>query len=151
MENREVVETFYACVSGGDAAGLENLLADDFELVVPTGGGNLSGRYVGKQRFMADVIMNVFGCVNPEDIVFCKKHAIICAEGDRVVSIAQNEGVALSGKKYDQIYAHMFTVRDNKVAKLVEFFDTDLANRALWKTDMQAIEADEPFRFSQIN
>ena len=53
----------------------------------------LTGRYIGKARFMADIIGTVFGCVNPEDIVFakCRNHV---PEGDKVVAIAQNEGIA---------------------------------------------------------
>ena len=150
MENRDILKSFYACISGGDAAGLEKLVDENFELIVPNAGGVLSGRYIGKARFMADIIGTVFGCVNPEDIVFCKNVEIMCAEGDKVVAIAQNDGIALSGKNYNQVYAHIATVRDGKITKLIEFFDTNLANRALWKPDMNDVTPDEGFSFSQI-
>jgi ketosteroid isomerase-like protein len=88
--------------------------------------------------------------VNPEDIVFCKNIEIMCAEGDKVVAIAQNDGIASSGKNYNQVYAHIATVRDGKITKLIEFFDTNLANQALWKPDMNDVTPDEGFSFSQI-
>ena len=72
MDNRDIVKSFYGCISGGDAAGLEKLVDENFELIVPNAGGVLTGRYIGKARFMADIIGTVFGCVNPEDIVFAK-------------------------------------------------------------------------------
>ena len=150
MDNRDIVKSFYGCISGGDAAGLEMLVDENFELIVPNAGGVLTGRYIGKARFMADIIGTVFGCVNPEDIVFCKNVEIMCAEGDKVVAIAQNEGIASSGKSYNQLYAHIATVRDGKITQLIEFFDTHLANQALWKPGMDDVTPDEVFSFSQI-
>ena len=145
-----IVTSFYSCLSVGDAVGLEKLVDENFELIVPNAGGVLSGRYIGKARFMADIFGTVFGCVNPEDIVFCKNVEIMCAEGDKVVAIAQNDGIASSGKNYNQVYAHIATVRDGKITKLIEFFDTNLANQALWKPDMDNVTPDEVFSFSQI-
>ncbi|EJW21212.1 hypothetical protein IMCC14465_10080 [alpha proteobacterium IMCC14465] len=150
MDNRDIVKSFYGSISGGDAETLEKLLDENFELIVPTAGGVLSGRYIGKARFLADIIGTVFGCVTPEDIVFCKNVEIICAEGDKVVAIAQNDGVASSGKTYNQVYAHILTVQNGKLTQLIEFFDTHLANQALWKPGMDEVTPDEVFSFTQL-
>ena len=150
MDNRDIVKSFYGSISGGDAETLEKLLDENFELIVPTAGGVLSGRYIGKARFLADIIGTVFGCVTPEDIIFCKNVEIICAEGDKVVAIAQNDGVASSGKTYNQVYAHILTVQNGKLTQLIEFFDTHLANQALWKPGMDEVTPDEVFSFTQL-
>ena len=43
MDNRDIVKSFYGCISGGDAAGLEMLVDENFELIVPNAGGVLTG------------------------------------------------------------------------------------------------------------
>ena len=43
MDNRDIVKSFYGCISGGDAAGLEMLVDEHFELIVPNAGGGFDG------------------------------------------------------------------------------------------------------------
>ena len=72
----------------------------------------------------------VFGCVNPD--TFCADHQVVFDGGEVVVAMAQNNGVALTGERYDQTYVHIFKVRDGKIRAIIECFDSALANRALW-------------------
>ena len=71
-EIRDIAEKFYISITNGETQVVEDLLSDDFELIVPMENGILSGHYKGKKRFMEDVLPLVFSCVNPEEIVFCK-------------------------------------------------------------------------------
>ncbi|MBN44750.1 MAG: hypothetical protein CML94_04535 [Rhodobiaceae bacterium] len=131
-QNRDIAEKFYTSITNGEIQVIEDLLIDDFELIVPMENGILSGHYKGKKRFMEDILPLVFSCVNPEDIVFCKNFKIINSFNNIIISMAQNDGIALSGKSYNQIYLHIMTIEDRKIIRLIESFDSALANDSLW-------------------
>ena len=129
---RQIVDQFYDAVRTGNVPALEALIAADFSLICPAQNNVLSGVYRGKNRFFEDVLPHVFGCVNPEEISFCAEHQIVAEAGEVVLAVAQNDGVALSGNRYDQIYLHIFKIRKGQIVALIEGFDTALANHALW-------------------
>lgn len=129
---RQIVDQFYDAVRTGNVPALEALIAADFSLICPAQNNVLSGVYRGKNRFFEDVLPHVFGCVNPEEISFCAQHQIVAEAGEVVLAVAQNDGVALSGNRYDQIYLHIFKIREGQIVALIEGFDTALANHALW-------------------
>ena len=127
-----IVDHFYEAIRTGDTPSLHSLIAEDFCLICPTQDHVLSGIYEGKQRFFEEVTAVVFGCVDPEEITFCAEHRVVFDGGEVVVAMAQNNGVALTGERYDQTYVHIFKVRDGQIHALIECFDSALANRALW-------------------
>jgi ketosteroid isomerase-like protein len=129
---RQIVDQFYDAVRTGNVRALEALIAADFSLICPAQNNVLSGVYQGKNRFFEDVLPHVFGCVNPEEISFCAQHQIVAEAGEVVLAVAQNDGVALTGNRYDQIYLHIFKIREGQIVALIEGFDTALANHALW-------------------
>ena len=55
-----VAKIFYTSISNGNIEIIENLLSDDFELIVPMEEGVLSGQYKGKNRFLEDILPLVF-------------------------------------------------------------------------------------------
>ncbi len=146
---RQVVDQFYDAVRTGNVRALEALIAEDFCLICPGQNNVLSGVYQGKNRFFEDVLPHVFGCVNPEEISFCAEHQIVADAGEVVVAVAQNDGVALTGKRYDQIYLHIFKIREGQIVALIEGFDTALANHALWGASDPLIP-DEAARLSNL-
>ena len=129
---KDITEKFYTSISSGEIKVIDSLLSNEFELIVPMENGILSGHYKGKKRFMEDILPLVFSCVNPEDIVFCKNFKIINSFNNIIISMAQNDGIALSGKSYNQIYLHIMTIEDRKIIRLIESFDSALANDSLW-------------------
>ena len=129
---KDIAEKFYTSITNGEIEVIEDLISDDFELIVPMENGILSGYYKGKKRFMEDVLPLVFSCVNPEEIVFCKNFKIINSFNNTIISMAQNDGIALSGKPYNQIYLHIMTIEKGKITRLIESFDSALANDSLW-------------------
>lgn len=129
---KQIVDRFYDAVKTGDVPALDALIAEDFCLICPTQNHVLSGIYRGKSRFFEAVLPHVFGCVNPQEISFCGEHQIVADAGEVVVAVAQNDGVALTGNRYDQIYLHIFKIREGQIVALIEGFDTALANHALW-------------------
>ena len=146
---RQVVDQFYDAVRTGNVPALEALIAEDFCLICPVQNNVLSGVYQGKNRFFEDVLPHVFGCVNPEEIRFCAEHQIVADAGEVVVAVAQNDGVALTGNRYDQIYLHIFKIREGQIVALIEGFDTALANHALWGASDPLIP-DEAARLSNL-
>ena len=149
-EIRNIAEKFYISITNGEIKLIEDLLNDNFELIVPMENGVLSGHYKGKKRFMEDVLPLVFSCVNPEEIVFCKDFKIINSFNDTVIAMTQNDGIALSGKPYNQIYLHILTIEGGKIIRLIEAFDSSLANDSLWGDSKQLIP-DEHFSLKNFS
>ena len=147
---KDIAEKFYTSITNGEIEVIEDLISDDFELIVPMENGILSGYYKGKKRFMEDVLPLVFSCVNPEKIVFCKDFRIINSFNDTIISMAQNDGVALSGKSYNQIYLHIITIKEGKISRLIETFDSALANDSLWG-DSKKLIPDELFSLKNFS
>ena len=146
---KEIVDQFYDAVRAGHVPALEALIAEDFCLICPGQDTVLSGVYRGKSRFFEAVLPKVFGCVNPEEITFCADHRIVFDGGEVVVAMAQNNGLALTGERYDQTYVHIFKVRDGQIRAIIECFDSALANRALWGATA-ALVPDEPSALSSL-
>jgi len=149
-EIRNIAEKFYISITNGEIQVIEDLLNDNFELIVPMENGVLSGHYKGKKRFMEDVLPLVFSCVNPEEIVFCKDFKIINSFNDTVIAMTQNDGNALSGKPYNQIYLHIMTIEEGKIIRLIEAFDSALANDSLWG-DSKKLIPDELFSLKNFS
>ena len=146
----DIVDQFYDAIRTGDTASLDRIIAEDFCLICPTQDHVLSGIYEGKQRFFEEVTPLVFGCVNPGEITFCAHHQVVFDGGEVVVVMAQNNGVALTGERYDQIYVHIFKVRDGQIRAIIECFDSALANRALWGSS-NVLVPDEPSALSNLH
>ena len=144
-----IVDQFYQAVRTGDVAAMDALIAEAFCLICPTQNHVLSGVYQGKQRFFEEVLPHVFGCVNPDEITFCAEHRVVFDGGEVVVAMAQNNGVALTGERYDQTYVHIFKVRDGQIHALIECFDSALANKALWG-GCDAVIPDTPAALSNL-
>ena len=144
-----IVDHFYEAIRTGDTPSLHSLIAEDFCLICPTQDHVLSGIYEGKQRFFEEVTPVVFGCVDPEEITFCAEHRVVFDGGEVVVAMAQNNGVALTGERYDQTYVHIFKVRDGQIRALIECFDSALANKALWG-GCDAVIPDTPAALSNL-
>ena len=144
-----IVDQFYEAIRTGDTALLDSVIAEDFCLICPTQDHVLSGIYEGKQRFFEDVTPAVFGRVNPEEITFCADHVVVFDCGELVVAMAQNNGIALTGERYDQTYVHIFKARDGQIRALIECFDSALANKALWD-GCDAVIPDTPAALSNL-
>ena len=147
---KDIAEKFYTSISNGKIEVIESLLSSEFELIIPMENGVLSGHYKGKKRFMEEVLPLVFSCVNPEEIVFCKDFKIINSFNDTIISMAQNDGISLKGKPYNQIYLHIMTIEEGKIIRLIEAFDSSLANNSLWGDSKQLIP-DEDFSLKNFS
>lgn len=55
----------------------------------------------------------------------------IIADGDHVAVQAKGDAVTHEGDRYDNDYCFVFTLKDGKIVKVVEYMDTILADSAL--------------------
>jgi len=81
-----------------------------------------------------------------DNFTFCKRFKIMSSNEHCVAAICEAGGLASSGEPYDQIYAHFFKFEDEKIIKLIEFQDSSLADRSLWR-GVAYLEPDSQFSF----
>ncbi len=149
MSNIAIVEKFYHAIATGQGDVIAALLDDAVELIVPGDDGVLHGHYRGKECFLTQIFPTVFSGVDPTQITFCKNIKIVNADGENVTALAQNDGIALTGKAYNQLYGHIFQLRKGKIIRLIEFYDGLLAQAALWQNTPH-VQADAAFHIENI-
>lgn len=128
--NTEAVRRCYDLYRNGDISGLMLSLSEDVELTVPEienspYGGIWYGRQeVGKYFEILDLA---------EEITDFEPREFI-AQNDRVVVLGRSTATVRStGRHYSTEWVHVYTVRDEMITSLVEFFDTAAALRAFQK------------------
>lgn len=147
-ENRKLIERYYEALSAGDFETLASLHTDDvvFNLV---GNTPVSGRSIGKDVCFGEVVAQVVDSLEPETIKFGVKWRIMAADDNCVVGIMQGGGKAKNGEEYAQTYCQVFSIEDDKIFELHEFFDTVMVEKALFGNHLQKpeIELKNPFQF----
>ncbi len=114
----QIVRDFYAALSVGDAPRALGLMASDIEW-------NTMWHYkvdgLGPQKVAEGLLMPLMA----EWSTFALTPAEYLADGDTVVSLGHFTGVhGASGKSVDAAYAHVWTVRDGKIARFRQYIDT---------------------------
>lgn len=132
QENIDLLDQYFTLMQQGDWAGVEAMYHDDI-VIHMLGTTPASGRMDGKARVTDDLIAEkVHGALVPETIRFARKWRIMCADDERVVAIMEGGGETRSGLTYDQTYCEIFRFRDGKLVEMHAFFDTALAEAALF-------------------
>jgi uncharacterized protein len=148
QENRTIIEKYYQSLAEGDFKTFASLHAEDvvFNLAGKT---PVSGRFVGKTQCLSFVARRVSHALIKGEYRFARKWRLMAVDEERVVGIMQGGGVAKNGINYDQTYCQIFTIRDGKVSELHEFFDTVLAEAALFDNKLERAEREpeHPFEF----
>jgi ketosteroid isomerase-like protein len=120
QDSRALVQRAYEAFGRGDIEALLALLDEDVEWVTP-GPSDLptAGRRRGRQQ-----VAEFFQAVNSlYDIQRFEPEAFV-SEGDRVVVLGSEiSRVKLTGKVLDMRWAHVFIVRNGKVAAFEEYLD----------------------------
>jgi ketosteroid isomerase-like protein len=113
-----VVRSFYQALSAGDAATALALMAADIEWLTMWH-YKVDGR--GPQKVAEGLLMPLMA----EWSSFALTPTEYIAEGDTVVTLGRFVGVhGSSGKAVDAGYAHVWTVRDGKIARFRQYIDT---------------------------
>lgn len=132
QQNKQVVMQGYEKFRAGDIGGLLQLFADDIEWVgrevefVP-----FSGDYHGKQE-----AAQFFAELDKAQVAERFEPMEMIAEGERVAVMGQAKWtVRATGNSYEGPWVHLFTIRDGKVARFEQYFDTAAARDAFMPPD----------------
>jgi ketosteroid isomerase-like protein len=126
MSDVELVKKFYSLFKAGDKQGYL-LLCDDTIEWNAMEGMPAGGRYVGKD--------SVFGGYFPKMLAnFAEFHA--SAEeyldaGDSIVVLGRYSGKSKAGKEFKAPFAHVYAVRDGRIASFRQYTDTAVIQQAL--------------------
>jgi ketosteroid isomerase-like protein len=116
-ENISLLNRYFAAMAAGDWQTVEDMYHENI-VIHMAGSTPASGRLVGKGAVTQGLI--------------AKRWKIMCADDERVVAIMEGGGPTLSGDNYEQTYCEIFKFEDAKVIEMYAFFDTALAERALF-------------------
>jgi ketosteroid isomerase-like protein len=120
-QNVNIVQQAYADFKKGNIEGVLQVLADNIQWELPQiKGVPFSGKRAGRSA-----VGNFFAIVNEnqESLIFEPREFI--ANNEQVVATGfYRWRVKTTGKQFEAEFAHIFTIREGKVTKFVEYMDT---------------------------
>ena len=124
QQNVALVQQAYESFGRGDIQGLLNSLSDQVEWRTPKPEGvPFGGEYRGRDevgRFFSELSQY-------EEVTHFEPREFI-AQGDRVVALGiYGFKAKATGRKAESEWVHLFTIRNGKVVRFQEFFDTAAA------------------------
>ncbi|HEY0003982.1 MAG TPA: nuclear transport factor 2 family protein [Pyrinomonadaceae bacterium] len=130
QENVKLVQQAYSNFQSGDIQALLGLLSDDVEWQLPEI-ENVS--FAGRRRGKAQVAEFFSKLAEAQEARQFEPREFI-AQGDKVVALGSYMWqTRATGSSYGGDWAHVFTVRDGKIAGFHEFMDTAAAANAYRK------------------
>jgi hypothetical protein len=127
-ETRALIERYLAARAANDAAGLDALLTDDAEWHLPVSAS--AGPFVGREKVVKALTGGMTGKMF--DLSTMKRDAWkVIVDGDTAAVQQKLSATTLKGAEYINEYCWVYTCRDGKVARLVEYADTLHAGRVL--------------------
>ena len=127
-ETRALVERYLEARAANDAAALDALLTDDVEWHLPRSAG--AGPFAGRPQVLEALTGGVSGKLF--DLSTMKRDAWkVIVDGDTAAVQQRLTATTLKGAEYVNEYCWIYTCRDGKVARMVEYADTLHAGRVL--------------------
>ena len=121
-QNIEIAKQAYEKFKSGDIQALLGLFSDDIDWRVPTianvpfATGKRSGREQAGQFFASLADSQNVKTFEPREFI---------AQGEKVVALGYYSWrVKATGREYEGDWAHVFTIRDGKIAGFQEYTDT---------------------------
>ena len=124
-DDKRLIERFYAAFNRSDRDAYCALLHPDFRAEI-SGHGEVSGE-MDREAFSRMVFERV-GQIFPGGLTVTVQEQI--GEAGRVASRVVVSGRTRSGRPYRNPACHVFRVREERVAEIVEYFDTALSKAA---------------------
>ena len=122
QQNTQTVQQGYAFFNSGDIPNLLKLYSEDIEIIIPGPADIIpfAGVYRGQEQ-----VVSFFGKLH-EAMDFERFEPLdYIAQGDKVVVVGYNKGhVRATGQPTEEEWAHVFQMRDGKVARFQVFSDT---------------------------
>ena len=121
MAPAAVIDALYAAMRAGDTETVIGLLSDDVLIVVPGPAGiGAAGEWRGHDG-ARECFRRLGAGQTTERLDFLER----ITEGPFVVSRLHAAAVVhATGRRFESDIIHLFTVRDGKVSRLLDFFDT---------------------------
>jgi len=120
--NKQLAREFFTCFTTGDIAGALARMTDDATWWLPGKPGQLPIIGVQTKEQMARLFQAMTSQLENGRLPMTVKSII--AEGDQVALQAESHGQLRNGRVYDQEYHFALTFRDDKVAAVREYLDT---------------------------
>jgi ketosteroid isomerase-like protein len=140
QDNVRTVQEAYAAFGRGDIPGLLSMLDENVEWITPGSPDVLPT--AGTRRGREGVAEFFSTLAQTDDIEVFEPQEFI-AQGDKVVAIIKcRTRLKASGRAVDDELVHIFTVRDGRIARFREYFDTAAAVEALRGGAAQATTGD---------
>ena len=134
-DNKIIIQEFYKSLENSDFDSLNNLWHDDVTLTL-IGSTAVSGTFSGKDAAIDLIEKGVLANLVFESVSFADHWNIVAVENDVVVGTMTLKGKSIHKKDYNQTYCQIFTLKDQKIYKLLEFFDTALVEFALFNKEI---------------
>ncbi len=113
-----IVRSFYEKLKAGDAPGALGLMASDIEWIT-------MWHYKVSGLGPEHVAEGLFKPLMAEWSSFSLEPAEFLMDGNNVVSLGHFSGVhRITGKQADAGYAHVWTIKDGKIARFRQYIDT---------------------------
>jgi ketosteroid isomerase-like protein len=121
-ENAQLVEKAYANFKRGDTAAILEALTEDVDWFIP--GPTETIPFVGRRRGRQQVAEFFAGLAQSQTAQEFEPREFI-SQGDKVVVLGyQRWTVHSTGRTYGDDWAHVFTIRNGKIAQFREYHDT---------------------------
>ncbi len=134
-DSKIIIQEFYKSLENSDFDSLNNLWHDDVTLTL-IGSTAVSGTFSGKDAAIDLIEKGVLANLVFESVSFADHWNIVAVENDVVVGTMTLKGKSIHKKDYNQTYCQIFTLKDQKIYKLLEFFDTALVEFALFNKEI---------------
>ncbi len=127
MNNKQIIENAYQSFASGDIPGLLGTFDENIEWTEAEG-FPYGGTYTGANS----ILENVFMKLGTEWENFAAVPDEILDAGDNIVALGNYSGkYNASGKSMSVPFAHVWTLRDGKIVKFVQYTDTLKVSEAL--------------------
>ena len=127
MENKQIIENAYKSFASGDIPGLLGTFDENIEWTEAEG-FPYGGTYIGGNAILENVFMKLGG----EWEGFSAVPDEFLDAGDNIVALGNYSGKYKESNKSMKVpFAHVWTLRDGKIIKFVQYTDTLKVSEAL--------------------
>ena len=121
QENTQLVQQSYRDFQNGDVQSVLSSLSEDIEWVVPQiGGVPIGGTYHGVEE-VGQFFSGLGDAQEPRQF----EPREFVSQGEKVVALGHYAWhVSSTGREWDSDFAHVFIVRNGKIARFQEYTDT---------------------------
>lgn len=126
-KNKAVVRQMYEAMERGDRSVFAQAVHPDYVWRLP-GHSSWSRRFEGQDAIRQDLLRPLFALF---ETGYRARAINLIAEGDFVVAEIRGDVTTKRGERYNNEYCIVFRFRGDKICEVVEYCDTDLAERVL--------------------